>query len=908
MKKLAFVTVLLISCIGIFYWQYNELVILSNDLEIEEGERKPNDYFFKQRAFPFAQINHQAYLKALQQAKEMKTKQAQLKSADTTYWELVGPSNIGGRITDVEMHPEDLQSIYACAASGGIFKSIDQGDSWIPIFDEQASLSIGDMAVANTNADVLYVGTGEANAGGGSLAYDGVGVFKSTDAGVSWEHVGLDNIGSVGKVVIDPKDENKVLVAAMGDLFGNNSERGIYRTEDGGENWEQVLYLSDSTGCIDLAIHPTHPDTIYASMWERIRRPHYRQYGGETCGIYRSIDGGDNWTKISTGLNGFPTSDLGRMGLAIAASEPNIVYIVAADESGDFKGLYKSTDNGNNWVKKNDNELYNTYFYYSYGWWFGKIEVDPTDANKVYAMGLRMYRSTQGGDNWHEFSNALHLDQHSIYIHPLDPSLMVVGNDGGVYTSTTGGPSWVHKNTLPITQFYTCEVNQQNSNEIYGGAQDNGTSRTLTASIDNWAEVYGGDGMVVQVDPQNDSYVYVAYQYGNLARSSNGGSSFVGLSVPSGRSNWKTPYLLDPINPQTIYLGLERVHRSNNRGSSWTAISPDLTNGDPFTNLIYGTITSIAVSTLNNEIMYAGTDDGNVWNTLDGGENWTKISENLPERWVTSVHTHPSDSLSAYVTFSGYRYNEYLSHIFKTEDAGQTWMDISSNLPEAPANDLQIDPLQGNHLYLATDVGIFVSYTDGNEWTLMNDNLPNVPINDLCLHQEDRYLIAATYGRSMYRYQLGSIPTDTIPTDTSIVIVDTTVVDTTMLDTSIVVVDTMMLDTTTMDTSIVVVDTMMNDTMMTYITSISQANLQLKIYPIPVLERAFIDFNLDKAQKVRLSIVDISGRTVEVLHNAYLQEGKQHFIWDTDNIPQSGIYVLVLQTEEALYKTKMYVN
>ena len=725
----------------------------------EKIAEKPNDWFFMQRAYPKGEINHEVYLQSLKAAEIFRKGQALKK--DTLVWTFAGPLNIGGRLTDVEMHPSDMVTIYAATASGGVFKSGNTGSSWAPIFDSALSLSIGDIAIAPSDPQVLYVGTGEANCGGGSQTYDGVGIYKSTNGGNTWIHCGLEASRNIGRMVIHPHNSDIVYTAAMGNLFSNNPERGIYKTTDGGQSWQKMLFVSDSTGGIDVVLHPEHPDTVFAAMWERIRRPNRRSYGGITCGIYRSYNGGLDWTELTNGLPS-PGNNVGRIGIDLSRSDPNTLYAIYADKTGYFEGVYKSTNGGDSWVQTNDGSLSNCYA--SYGWWFGRISIDPVEPNIAYVIGFDLYKTSNGGNTWINISEiTVHVDQHGLYAHPMNHNFVVVGNDGGLYTSVNGGNTWSWINNLPITQFYTCEIDQQHPERLYGGTQDNGTNRTLTGNLNDWQSIYWGDGFYALVDPEDNDYIYAEYQYGNFAKSVNGGTTFnTAMNGISGsdRKNWCTPVVFDPTNPEILYYGANRLYKSTNRASTWTAISADLTNG-PGINLTYGTITSISVSPANPEIIYVGTDDGNVWVSAMNGMGWEYLSATLPDRWVTRLAADPYDESIAYVTFSGYRWDEFLPHIFRTTDKGQTWDDISGNLPEAPINDVIIDPVDNNCLYIASDVGVFVTYDLGQQWEMLGTNLPNVPVNDLVLHNESRILVAATFGRSMYTYDLNQDTTAT---------------------------------------------------------------------------------------------------------------------------------------------------
>jgi photosystem II stability/assembly factor-like uncharacterized protein len=718
-----------------------------------EVDKTPNDWFFLQRSFPYPEINYAARQMAWEQLQ--KTRQDKVERGEG--WVLKGPLNIGGRISAVAMHPSDMQTIYAGAASGGIFKSTNTGASWTPIFDDELSLSIGDIAIAPSDPDIIWVGTGEANAGGGSMSYDGFGIYKTSDAGNSWEHIGLENSGSIGRLVVHPSDPQTCYVAAMGRLFSDNPDRGIFRTTDGGASWEKVLYINDSVGGIDIVMHPNHPDTLYAAMWERVRRPDRRNYGGPGCGIYRSYDGGDSWTLLT---NGLPSSSpsVGRIGIDISESDPNILYAIYADNVGYFTGVYKTVNGGNSWVRTNDGDLDGMYS--SYGWWFGRISIDPVDPDIAYAIGFDLYKTSDGGNSWPLISSSVHVDHHDIVVHPLNHNFLVNGNDGGIYISTNGGSSWNFLENLPITQFYTCDIDEQNPQRLYGGTQDNGTNRTLTGGTTGWQPVYWGDGFFVLVDPSDNNYIYAEYQYGNFARSTDGGYSFnSAMSGISGsdRMNWNTPFVFDPNNPQILYFGANRLYKTTNRAGSWQPVSPDLTNGGANSNVVYGTITAIAVAPSNSQVIYVGTDDGNVWQTANGGSNWTNISNGLPLRWVTRVAVDPYDEMTVYVTLSGYRYDNYLPHVFRSTEGGGNWQDITGDLPEAPANDIIVDPSLDSTLYLATDFGVFVTRNLGLNWAMLGDNLPNVPIVDLRFHQPTRTLVAATYGRSMYTFAVDQL-------------------------------------------------------------------------------------------------------------------------------------------------------
>ena len=729
------------------------LIIVSCTSE-QPLEEIPNDWMFRQRAYPSGKIDKTAYLQALSFRKAALAKPS-IQTRNDNDWQLAGPTNIGGRITDLEMLSDNLKTIFAATASGGIFRSDDLGVNWSPIFDETGVLSIGDMAFAPSNERIIYVGTGEANAGGNSLAYDGLGVYKSTDQGANWQHLGLEDAGSIGKVLVAPDNPDLVYVAAMGTLFANNTDRGVYRSKDGGNTWEQVLYISSKTGAIDLAIHPEDNDIIYAAMWERVRRPDNRAYGGSTSGIYRSTDGGDNWDELTNGLPA-TANQKGRIGIAISKSSPNILYAnYARGDNGQLEGVYRTEDGGNTWGRINSEEITSVPFM----WWFGKIFINPNDPDNVILTSLQMFESVNGGANWRFVGPEMHVDQHAVFIHPQNVNFRVFGNDGGVYLQNldeVSVNSVRHLINTPITQFYTCAIDFQNPERLFGGTQDNGTLRTVTGAVDNWDKIFGGDGFSVLIDPTDSDIVYAQSQFGNLGRSLDGGNTFkfIKSGFPaSSRFNWSMPTVFEPGDPSTLYIGSERVLRTENRGDQWTVISPDLTKGSGEGNLQFGTLTSISVSSVNTNIIYTGADDGSVHVSKDRGFNWINVDNRIPDRWITSVHASPLDESTAYLTLSGYRFGKQEGHVYKTKDFGESWTDISGNLPDIPVNDIIQNPTTGL-LYLATDIGVFQAGEDGANWALLGNALPNVVVSDLKLHVPTQMLVVATYGRSLYKINL----------------------------------------------------------------------------------------------------------------------------------------------------------
>ena len=708
-------------------------------------DETPHDFMFMQRAYPTGEIKSDAYSNAIGWKKEQ-----QQRSNAAVLWEFAGPTNVGGRITDIEIPNDQAETYYVGTASGGVFKTTDGGSNWLPIFDDQEILSIGDIEISENNTETIWVGTGEVNAGGGSLAYDGNGVFKSTNGGITWQSKGLPNVGSISKIVIDPDNDDAIFVSAMGPLFRNDTNRGVYKSVDGGDTWEQKLFVSDSTGIIDMAIHPTNGDIIYAASWERIRRPQYRHYGGETSRLYRSLDGGDTWIEMTNGLPSLP-SEKGRISIAISQSNPEVLYSRYADATGNIQGVYKTVDGGDVWTEVNGSGLQNVGFH----WWFRGVVIDPDDENIIYNVDFNVQKSTDGGANWSPAFPGAHVDQHALAFNRMVPGAVVLGNDGGVYYSADDGASYLKDVSLPITQFYRVHVDAQNDAKVYGGAQDNNTIRTTTGSVDDWTAIYGGDGFQSLVDPTNTAVIYALSQRGNLGKSINNGANFSGATngiSGSDRKNWDTPIVMDPFDSQILYYGANRLYKTTNAAGNWTAISPDLTNGSGGGNLTFGTIISISVSPINTDTIYVGTDDGNVWITNNGGGNWTNVSASLPNRWVTKVLASRSDLNTVYATFSGYRYGEDNGHVYKSDDNGSNWTDISTGLPDIPVNDI-LEDVYGN-LFLGTDIGVLASPDQGANWSVLGENLPSVVVTDMHIHEASEYLYIGTYGRSMYKLDL----------------------------------------------------------------------------------------------------------------------------------------------------------
>jgi len=740
-----FLAFVVISC--------SENIKLQSDSISHGPDSAPSSWMYNQRAFPNG-INREIKHEALKQYQSMQH------SSDSRYdkpWNAVGPTNIGGRFTDVSLDPTDPNVIYVGSAVGGVWKSVDKGFNWSLVFEEPGGVSIGNVEVSPVNPNVVYVGTGEANGSATSGAFFGNGIYKSIDAGETWTNVGLPKSDHIGRIIFHPTNEDIVYAAVAGKLYGKNLERGLYKTMDGGQSWEQKLFINDSTGVIDVAMSAADPNVLFASSWERTRFAQGRVYGGFSSGIHKSTDGGETWELLSNGLP-LNEGDIGRIGLAVSQTNPNIVYATYTFDVviNRFLGIYKSEDQGDSWTELNGEELGGAFS--SFGWYFGNVRINPVDDNEVFILGLRSWRSFDG-DVWDNWTSGIHVDQHGLEFHPLDPNYRVVANDGGIYITEDAGENFRHVQTIDNNQFYECAIHPTLPNTYLAGAQDNGTVLKVDDGLEGYIKISGGDGFGIQFDKVNPEIFYVTSQNGALRRATSlepFTSEYIRPSIELvARRNWNTPFVTIPNELGGILYGAEQVLMSQDTGSTWQVISPDLTNG-PYEGSSFGTITCLAISEINQDVIVAGTDDGNVQITTDGGSNWTLISEELPLLEVSSVATDPNDEAAIYVTFSGYRSDNYLPHVLKSTDYGDTWIDISSNLPETPINEIVIDPTLPDHYYLATDLGAFFSSDDGESWQILGKDLPATIVADLDLNDEQRLLLAGTYGRSMYTYELPS--------------------------------------------------------------------------------------------------------------------------------------------------------
>ncbi len=725
--------------------------------------KRPSDWFYLQRSFPYDTLSQEKRTASLQFANaELAKLKLQRNASPPPVWTPAGPTNIPGRIVDVEAVAGDIATVYAGSAAGGVFKSADSGKTWSQIFDNYGSYSVGDIAIDPNNSSVIYVGTGESNPAFDT--YEGDGIYKSTDGGATFTNVGLSDSRRIARIVIDPNNSNRIFVAVGGQHFGGgNGAGGVYRSDDGGVSWTNKLFVSDTTGCIDVVLFPS-TGVVLAAMWERVRFvDNPSRLGGITTGVYRSADFGETWSLL-TSTEGLPDAadTLGRIGLT-AVSNGITAYALYATSKGAYNGFYRSVDQGLTWSRTSDADLVNAPLNASWGggWYFGQTRVAPSNSSIVYALGLNIYHTNNSGDLWDWRSAGIHVDQHALWIDPANPQVMYSGCDGGVNFSSDGGLTWEPRINQASTQFYAITIDPSNPERLYGGTQDNGTLRTLTGATGDWTRIWGGDGFYVIVDPTDPDVIYAESQNGWLVKTINGAitwsSARNGIDYNNERHAWSTPIAMDPSDNLTLYYGSNLLYKTTDGASNWVAISPDLTDA-PHPRSSFGVITTISPAKTDNQVVYVGTDDGNVWVTQNAGANWTQIDAALPDRWITRVAADPRHANIAYVTVSGYLSGSSLSHIFRTEDFGATWTDISGNFPDAPVNDIIPSPYDSLALLIGTDIGVYESADLGASWTPLGTGLPILPIHDIDLHVPTGKLVAGTHGRSMYSTSIPAPP------------------------------------------------------------------------------------------------------------------------------------------------------
>lgn len=699
----------------------------------------------------------------------------------------IGPTRQSGRFIDIAVPTDDPHTFYIASASGHLWKTTNRGITFEVLFEEEDVFSIGAIAVAPSNSNVLYLGSGEGN--NSRSSYWGDGVYKSTDAGESWTNVGLPESHHIGRIVVHPTDPNTVYVAALGKLYSENEERGLYRSTDGGASWDKVLgpvVRGKNIGVVDVAMDPSNPQVLYAATFDKVRVPFSYDLGGPGSRLYKTTDGGDTWTMLE---NGLPGGMLGRIGVAVSQSDPNIVYATVenankpdmSDEeryqellnhqssSGMIDGeIYRSDDAGASWYKTHPDSV-------SIGgqpaYYYGQIRIDPNDPDRIYVLSISTFLSEDGGKTWQSRALGFGGDDHALWIDPADSRHMILGYDHGMGVTYDGGENWYHPDFQSLAQFYAVGYDMSYPYRVAGGLQDNGSHMAYHTNpgggpvyFEQWDRVGGGDGMYNEFDHCTGRYLYNESQFGPISRLDlwTGERQGIRHNDPEMRWNWNAPILVSPHDCDVIFHAGNMLLRSPNRGETWDVISPDLTKADPATlttgkggdgNIQYATITTIDQSELDADILWVGTDDGNVQVTRDGGDTWTLVNANIPnnpEYWVSRVEASHHDPGTAYVSFTGYRRDDFRPFVYRTTDFGATWTDISGNLPDGPINVVREHHANPNVLFVGSEFQVFVSVNRGGSWTSMKNDMPVNPVHDLKIHPRENDLIVATHGRGLY--------------------------------------------------------------------------------------------------------------------------------------------------------------
>ncbi len=688
-------------------------------------------------------------------------------------WRSIGPAFASGRIADFAVNPENTAEYFVAVASGHIWKTTNNGTTFEPVFDKHGVYSIGALAMDPNNPNVVWAGTGENNHQR-ALGY-GNGVYKTIDGGKKWKNMGLADSRQIGEILIDPRNSNVVYVAAEGSAWGPGGERGVYKTTDGGENWELVLEISENTGVANLCFEPGNPDVIYAGAEQRRRRQFSKIGGGPESAFYKTTDAGKTWNKLESGI---PGVDKGGMEIVVSPADPNIVY--AMFEATEKGGFYRSTDRGASFKKMND--------YFTSGQYYSELFCDPINPDKVYSTGTRTKYTTDGGKTWNRVSNnQRHVDDHAMWIDPKNTNHFFIGGDGGVYESFDGGSSFLFKTNLPVTQYYRVNVDDTEPFYwVYGGTQDNNSMGGPSRNIKNggvlsseWVTTLGGDGFWQASEPGNPDIVYSAYQYGNIFRFDRKSGERIKIKpMPQKdeltfRWNWDAPFILSPHSPTRLYMAANKMFKSNDRGNTWSAISDDLTRNEDrnqfkvmgkfwpadavakdVSTSQWGTIVSLAESKLKEGLIYVGTDDGVIQITEDDGENWTKITSfpGVPEyTFVSDVFASTHDENLVFASFNNTKSDDFKPYVFKSTDKGKTWTSITSDLPEnGSVHSIVQDVKDPNLLFVGTEFSFYFSLDAGKTWVKLAAGLPDIAVRDIAIQERENDLVIATFGRGFY--------------------------------------------------------------------------------------------------------------------------------------------------------------
>ncbi|MEL6922452.1 MAG: T9SS type A sorting domain-containing protein [Bacteroidota bacterium] len=830
-----------------------------------QSRHYPYEDFFLQQAFPEAQPNIRNFERAMLQVRQREV----FRSAPEGFsdaWVTQGPGNIGARINTVAVHPANEQIIYAGFSDGGVFKTTDGGANWQPIFDQQQFLAIGDVVLDPNDPQTIYVGTGDPNISGFPSVGDGL--YRSSDGGASWEFLGLRDQRIISKIIIDPTNSDRIFVSTMGLPFERNRDRGLYRSEDGGSTWKQYLFLSDQTGVIDMLMNPQNPQVLYAAGWDRIRNNKESLVRGDGAKLYKTTDGGNSWINLT---NGLPDSAATRIGLAMSAQNPDVLYAMYTDNdlpepcngSGyNLLGIFKTEDAGATWrqipTDPDENGLPCSALG-GFAWYFAKLRVNPNDDKDLFLLGVDLWRSSDEGLNWDRaapnwWEYNVHADKHDLVF--TNNNNILLATDGGLYKTDLSTENWEDVENIPATQFYRVAYNPHFPDLYFGGAQDNGTTGGSKDDINNWTRIYGADGFQPVFHPDDPLKFYAETQRGGIVMTFDGGirwlSATEGIDSEDSR-NWDMPYLMSHHDPNVMYAGTDRVYQSiSDTVPQWVAISDRLSaNENDFRD---HNMSAMSESPLNADLLYAATSDAQLWRGQVANQQWVKISDNLPFRYISDVIASPEFEPTVYVTHSGYKDNDNTPLIHRSDDFGGSWQSIAGDLPPIAINELLVLPEQGDSvLFVATDAGVYGTINAGENWHRLGNNMPMIPCFDLAWNETRNELVVATFARGLQSYLLdGLLQADNPTTSTNPAL---------------------------------------------------PVAVQIKTYPNPTVDGVWLELqNIEPGQAAELAVLDLSGKLLqrEMLSN---QRDIRHFV-PMAHLPK-GAYVLKLKMRDQVLSQKV---
>lgn len=738
----------------------------STIIEVEERsfDQRMEDKLFPAEGHIFAQNYPEetfaidAYRSALSTVKKHRTNSSRIGS-----WEQQGPGNIGGRVNTIDINPMNNEEMLLGYSIGGVFKTIDNGENWQPIFDDQDILAISDVKYDPNDPNKIFVGTGDLNISGYPVT--GNGLFRSDDGGNTWDRVGLTEAGVIAEVGISESNSEIIYAASMGLPFERNQDRGLYKSSDGGDNWEQVFYLNDSTGVIDIEVHPDDANIVYAATWTRIRNNKESVIESDQTGIYKTTDGGATWERLTDGL---PVGELVRPGLAMYEGNPDVLYTIFVTRNAEncsdgfhMEGIYKTSDAGITWdsIPTGEQTGLPCDVLRGFGWYFGQVRVNPEDEDDIYVLGVDMYNTKDGGFSWFEatppwYTYEVHADKHDLV---YNGSEIILGTDGGAYRQE--GDEWIDIENIVTTQFYRVATSNFDD-DYYGGAQDNGTTGGDVEEVNDWPRIFGGDGFQMIFHPTNPDIWYVETQNGNIVVTFDAGYSYnFGTFGLEGTRNWDMQYIMSSANPNILYTGTDKIYKSESSDEpDWIAISDVLTDTLDLSTARSHTISTLDESPVNTDYLYCGVSDGYVWRSLDAGATWERINEGLPRRYISDIKASRNDANTVYVTIQGYKDNDYTPYIYKSVDNGDTWESINGNLPQIAINDILLpdNDEEENKIFVGTDGGVYYTSDAGVSWARLGDDMPIVPVYDLALGNNNE-LVAGTFARGIYTFDLAQL-------------------------------------------------------------------------------------------------------------------------------------------------------